>query len=211
MKIRDPAEEEATTSIKTKILTLKKKSRKEFLWKGCCSKHKKRVHKEEEHEAVTQIVVDRAMTISELAEKIQKTPAEIVKFLMFQGIMATVNQLIDIDVIKKICAEYNLEVLDEDLDAYMEEELEKEEKQKALSEVDKKLLKKRAPVVVSWGTLTTVKRPFSTASEHQNTRSWQPKSAELRSQSVHIPFILTTTKKRKLFLLIPPDTKLLRK
>ena len=91
------------------------------------------------------------MTISELAEKIQKTPAEIVKFLMFQGIMATVNQLIDIDVIKKICAEYNLEVLDEDLDAYMEEELEKEEKQKALSEVDKKLLKKRAPVVSIMG------------------------------------------------------------
>ena len=65
--------------------------------------------------------------------------------------MATVNQLIDIDVIKKICAEYNLEVLDEDLDAYMEEELEKEEKQKALSEVDKKLLKKRAPVVSIMG------------------------------------------------------------
>ena len=72
------------------------------------------------------------MTISELAEKIQKTPAEIVKFLMFQGIMATVNQLIDVDVIKKVCAEYNLEVLDEDLDAYMEEELEKEEKVKKL-------------------------------------------------------------------------------
>ena len=47
---------------------------------------------------------------------------------MFQGIMATVNQLIDVDVIKKVCAEYELEVLDEDLDAFMEEELEKEKK-----------------------------------------------------------------------------------
>ena len=46
------------------------------------------------------------MTISELADKIHKTPAEIVKFLMFQGVMATVNQLIDVDVIKKVCAEY---------------------------------------------------------------------------------------------------------
>ena len=61
------------------------------------------------------------MTISELSEKIQRTPAEIVKFLMMNGVMATVNQLIDIDVIKKICAEYGLEVLDEDLDAYIEE------------------------------------------------------------------------------------------
>ena len=121
------------------------------LEKAAAQKHKKRTHKEEEKEAVTQIVVNHAMTISELADKIQKTPAEIVKFLMFQGIMATVNQLIDVDVIKKVCAEYNLEVLEEDLDAYIEEELEKEEKQKALTEVDKKLLKRRAPVVSIMG------------------------------------------------------------
>ena len=121
------------------------------LEKAAAQKHKKRVHKEEEVQEVTQIVVNQPMTISELADKIQKTPAEIVKFLMFQGIMATVNQLIDVDVIKKICAEYNLEVLEEDLDAFMEEELEKEEKKKALSEVDKKLLKRRAPVVSIMG------------------------------------------------------------
>ena len=121
------------------------------LEKAAAQKHKKRSHKEEEAQAVTQIVVNRAMTISELSEKIQKTPAEIIKFLMFQGVMATVNQLIDIDVIKKICAEYELEVLDEDLEAYMEEELEKEEKVKKLTEVDKKLLKKRAPVVSIMG------------------------------------------------------------
>ncbi len=121
------------------------------LEKAAAQKHKKKVHKEEEVKEVKQIVVNRAMTISELAEKIQKTPAEIVKFLMFQGIMATVNQLIDVDVIKKVCAEYNLEVLDEDLDAYMEEELEKEEKVKKLNEVDKKLLKRRAPVVSIMG------------------------------------------------------------
>lgn len=121
------------------------------LEKAAAQKHKKRIHKEEEVKEVKQIVVNRAMTISELADKIQKTPAEIVKFLMFQGIMATVNQLIDIDVIKKVCAEYELEVLDEDLEAYMEEELEKEEKVKKLTEVDKKLLKKRAPVVSIMG------------------------------------------------------------
>ncbi len=121
------------------------------LEKAAAQKHKKRTHKEEEAEQVTQIVVNRAMTISELSEKIQKTPAEIVKFLMLNGIMATVNQLIDVDVIKKVCAEYNLEVLDEDLDAYMEEELEKEEKVKKLKEVDSKLLKRRAPVVSIMG------------------------------------------------------------
>ena len=121
------------------------------LEKAAAQKHKKRSHKEEEKEAVTSIVVNQPMTIQELADKIQKTPAEIVRFLMFQGVMATVNQLIDVDTIKKVCAEYELQVLDEDIDAFMEEELEKEEKQKALTEIDKKLLKKRAPVVSIMG------------------------------------------------------------
>ena len=136
---------------KDKEFSKKEEQERISLEKAAAQKHKKKVHKAEEVEQVTQIVVNHAMTISELSEKIQKTPAEIVKFLMFQGIMATVNQLIDVDVIKKICAEYNLEVLDEDLEAYIEEELEKEEKNKALTEVDKKLLKKRAPVVSIMG------------------------------------------------------------
>ena len=121
------------------------------LEKAAAQKHKKRSHKEEAVEEVKQIVVNSAMTISELADKIQKTPAEIVKFLMFQGVMATVNQLIDVETIKKVCEEYELEVLEEDIDTYIEEELEKEEKKKALTEVDKKLLKKRAPVVSIMG------------------------------------------------------------
>ncbi len=121
------------------------------LEKAAAQHHKKKVQKEEEVKQVTSIVVNKAMTISELADKIQKTPADIVKFLMFQGVMATVNQLIDVDVIKKVCAEYNLEVLDEDLDAYIEEEMQKEEIKRSITEVDKKLLKKRAPVVSIMG------------------------------------------------------------
>ncbi len=136
---------------KDKDFSRKEEQERISLEKAAAQKHKKKVHKEEEVKQVTQIVVNHAMTISELSEKIQKTPAEIVKYLMFQGIMATVNQLIDVDVIKKICAEYGLEVLDEDLDAYIEEELEKEQKKKELTEVDKKLLKKRAPVVSIMG------------------------------------------------------------
>lgn len=121
------------------------------LEKAAAQHHKKKVQKVEEVEEIKQIVVNQAMTISELSEKIKKTPAEIVKFLMLNGVMATVNQLIDVDVIKKVCAEYGLEVLEEDLDAYIEQELEKEEKAKALSSVDKKLLKKRAPVISIMG------------------------------------------------------------
>ena len=121
------------------------------LEKAAAQHHKKRTQKTEEIEDVRQIVVNQAMTIAELSEKIKKTPADIVKFLMMNGVMATVNQLIDVDVIKKVCAEYELEVLDEDLDAYVEEELKKEEEKNALANVDKKLLKKRAPVISIMG------------------------------------------------------------
>ena len=121
------------------------------LEKAAAQHHKKRAQREENIEAVKQLVVTQAMTISELSNKIQHSPAEIVKFLMLNGVMATLNQLIDVEVIKKICTEFGIEVLDEDLDAYIEEELEKEEKNKALAEVDKKLLKKRAPVVSIMG------------------------------------------------------------
>lgn len=137
---------------KEKVFTTKEEEQERIsLEKAAAQKHKKRQQREEAIEAVTKLVVNQALTISELSEKIQKTPAEIVRFLMMQGIMATVNQLIDVDTIKKVCAEFELEVLDEDLDAYIEEEMAKEEKHKALQAVDKKLLKHRAPVVSIMG------------------------------------------------------------
>ncbi|MDD3437450.1 MAG: translation initiation factor IF-2 [Candidatus Gastranaerophilales bacterium] len=137
---------------KEKVFTTKEEEQERIsLEKAAAQKHKKRQQKEEIIEQVTKIVVNKAMTISELSKKIQKTPGEIVKFLMMQGVMVTVNQLIDVDTIKKVCAEFELEVLDEDLDAYIEQEIAKEEKTKALLAVDKKLLKLRAPVVSIMG------------------------------------------------------------
>ncbi len=137
---------------KEKIFSSKEEEQERIsLEKAAAQKHKKKQQREESIEIITKIVVNKAMTISELSEKIQKTPAEIVKFLMMQGVMATVNQLIDVDTIKKVCAEFELEVLDEDLEAFIEEEMEKEEKAKALLAVDKKLLKHRAPVVSIMG------------------------------------------------------------
>jgi len=136
---------------KDKDYSKKEEQERISLEKAAAQHHKKKVVKEEAVEEVKSIVVDKAMTISELADKIHKTPAEIVKFLMFQGVMATVNQLIDVDIIKKVCAEYELEVLEEDLEAYIAEEEKKEEIKKQFTEVDKKLLKRRAPVVSIMG------------------------------------------------------------
>ncbi len=121
------------------------------LEKAMAQKHKKRHREEQKEEVVTQVVINQAMTIGELADKIKKSSAEVVKFLMMQGIMATVNEVIDVEIAKKVAQNFELEVLEEDLDAYMEEELEKEEKANALKNIDEKLLKHRAPVVSIMG------------------------------------------------------------
>lgn len=141
-----------TDKKKEKVFTTKEEEQERIsLEKAAAQKHKKRQQRSEEIEEIKQVVINQALTISELSEKIHKSPAEIVKFLMMQGVMATVNQLIDVDTIKKVCAEFELEVLDEDVEAFIEEELKKEEKAKALQAVDKKLLKLRAPVVSIMG------------------------------------------------------------
>ncbi|MFQ8625785.1 MAG: translation initiation factor IF-2 N-terminal domain-containing protein [Candidatus Gastranaerophilaceae bacterium] len=181
------------------------------LEKAAAQKHKKRAHKEEEILEVKQIVVNQAMTISELADKIQKTPAEIVKFLMFQGIMATVNQLIDVDVIKKVCAEYELEVLDEDLEAFMEEELEKEEKVKKLTEVDKKLLKKRAPVVSIMGHVDHGKTTLLDSIRASKHKIVATEVGGITQSIGAYTVFLDNTQDKRLYLLIHPVTKLLRK
>ncbi len=115
------------------------------------SKHKKHVQEEAPVAEVTQVVINRPMTVGELSDKINKTPAEIIKFLMMEKIMVTVNSPIDIDTAKKVVINFDIEPLDEDIDAFIQEETEKEEKNKILLEADEKSLIKRAPVVTIMG------------------------------------------------------------
>ncbi|BAC13554.1 translation initiation factor IF-2 [Oceanobacillus iheyensis HTE831] len=70
------------------------------------------------------------LTVQDLAGKLNKEPAELIKKLMFLGVMATKNQDIDDDAIELICGEYDVEVEkeiileDTDLDKYIEEDAE---------------------------------------------------------------------------------------
>jgi translation initiation factor IF-2 len=68
------------------------------------------------------------LTVSELAEKLNKGANELIKKLMMMGTMATKNQDLDDDAIELICAEYDVEVEkeiileDTDFDKYIQEE-----------------------------------------------------------------------------------------
>ncbi|HLS07178.1 MAG TPA: translation initiation factor IF-2 [Bacillota bacterium] len=74
------------------------------------------------------ITYSEPLTVSQLAEKLNKDTAEIIKKLMFLGVMATKNQDLDDDAIELICEEYGYEVekfieLDEtDFDKYIPED-----------------------------------------------------------------------------------------
>ena len=141
-----------TAKKKEKIFKSKEEEQERIsLEKASAQKHKKRSHAQEAEEVVKQVVINQPVTVGELAEKINKPSAEIVKFLMMQGVLATVNEVIDVPTAKKAAESFDIEVLEEDLDAFIEEEMKKEEKAKALSEIDEKLLKRRAPVVSIMG------------------------------------------------------------
>ena len=121
------------------------------LEKAIAQKHKKKTKDTNESEIIKQVVINKPLTVGELADKIKKSPAEIVKFLMMQGVLTTVNEVISIETQKKICESFELEILEEDLNEYIEQELEKEEKEKAIKEVDESLLETRAPVISIMG------------------------------------------------------------
>jgi len=78
------------------------------------------------------ITYSNTLTVSGLADKLNKEPAEIIKKLMFLGVMATKNQDLDDDAIELICSEYNVEVEkeivfeDTDFNKYIKEDREED-------------------------------------------------------------------------------------
>ncbi|SFK27774.1 translation initiation factor IF-2 [Halobacillus dabanensis] len=59
------------------------------------------------------ITYSGSLAVGELAEKLNKDSSEIIKKLMFLGVMATKNQELDADSIELICSEYGVEVEEE--------------------------------------------------------------------------------------------------
>src|SRR5699024_8811389 len=77
------------------------------------------------------IVYHDTLTVSELAEKLNKDVSEIIKKLMFLGVMANKNQDLDDDTVELICSDFNVTVEkeiileDTDFDKYRKEDKEK--------------------------------------------------------------------------------------
>lgn len=90
------------------------------------------------------IVFSGTLTVGELAKKLGKEPSEIIKKLMFLGVMATINQELDKDSIELIAGDYGVEVEEEIIiDETNFEEIEIED--------DPEKLQERPPVVTIMG------------------------------------------------------------
>jgi len=96
---------------------------------------KKGVQKQERHEAAPApaekkpIVIGETVTVQELAEKMKKSPAEVIKKLMMLGVLATINQEIDSETATIVAGEFGFEVevkIHLDAEALLEQEPEED-------------------------------------------------------------------------------------
>lgn len=98
------------------------------------------------HELPDVLVYTDGMTVAELAKKIKREPAEIIKKLFLLGVMATLNQGLSKDAIELLAADYGMDAEEKiekdisDLDVYFEE---------AAAEIDSHAV--RPPVVTIMG------------------------------------------------------------
>ncbi|HLS23393.1 MAG TPA: translation initiation factor IF-2 [Pseudogracilibacillus sp.] len=115
----------------------KKKKEKPKKQKRKSKKGKKQKEQDKQQtESVDHLVYSGALTVDELAQRIKKDVSEIIKKLMFLGVMATKNQDLDDDAIELICEDYGITVEkevvleDTDFDKYRKEDSERDLKER---------------------------------------------------------------------------------
>ncbi|MFA9558041.1 translation initiation factor IF-2 [Evansella sp. AB-rgal1] len=100
--------------------------------------------KQTKQETPSKVMYTAPITVGQFAEKINKEPSELIKKLMFLGVMATINQELDKDAIELLAEEFGIEVEEEVV--IDETELENFEEAD-----DPTLLTERPPVVTIMG------------------------------------------------------------
>lgn len=104
---------------------------------------KNELSKELEKEEVKNIEIGNTITVKELSEKLQKPSTEVIKQLIFLGVMAAINQEVDFNTAKKVAEKYEVEIsLKEESTNVLEEDI---------LEEDEVGTEKRPPIVTIMG------------------------------------------------------------
>jgi len=95
-------------------------------------------------EGPTKIEIEGAMTVGDLAKLMKREPSEIIKKLLFLGVMATINQEIDIEAIQLVGEDFGIAV--EVIEPVDEEALDM-----LIEDIAPELLSERPPIVTIMG------------------------------------------------------------
>ncbi len=97
------------------------------------------------------IEIPVSIVIRDLAQKINKSPIELIKKLMSNGVMATINQSVDFDTAAIVVAEYGFEAVPEVVEEVQVETGEVPLWRRMIAGEDESKLKNRPPVVTILG------------------------------------------------------------
>lgn len=98
------------------------------------------------------IELPASIVVRDLAQKIEKSPIDLIKKLMTNGVMATINQSVDFDTAAIVVAEYGFEAVPEVVEEEVKEETgEVPMWRQMIAGEDKTQLKQRPPVVTILG------------------------------------------------------------
>ncbi len=92
------------------------------------------------------IEIGKTISLKELSQKINKPANDMIKNLMFLGLMVSINQEIDFEIAKKLCEKYEIECIQKSEDSN-EDKYEKINNE----EIDVKNLSKRPPIITVMG------------------------------------------------------------
>ncbi|WP_127531681.1 translation initiation factor IF-2, partial [Paenibacillus kobensis] len=120
------------------------------------------VYREKIDNTPKKIIVRGSMTVGELAKLLHKDASEVIKKLIFMGVMATINQEVDIETIQLIAAEFNVEEVEVKIRV-------EEDQFETVEEVDEEAdLEARPPVVTIMGHVDHGKTTLLDAIRHTN-------------------------------------------
>ncbi|MDW8801021.1 translation initiation factor IF-2 [Clostridium sp. A1-XYC3] len=150
-KAKDSKEEKETSSedIKEKyehlVVDASKKSRKKNKGKNNRNDDGDGVRETNDNNVEEKIIeMDETITVKELSEKLGKSSTEVIKQLIFMGVMAAINQEIDFETAEKLAEKFEALVVKKEAEVDTDEELEDDE-------IEDTNLQKRPPVITVMG------------------------------------------------------------